>query len=231
VTHSEPARSRSAARQFPTLLIGAVILALAAIGAGRAYQSSASLIMRSPHAALASQPSWVAPSAETRSSPVSVLPARRGGSLGEADGLIPAKTTVFDDEIPGVAKLDPALLTAFRRAARDAANEGIEFVVNSGWRSAAYQEQLLRDAIARYGSKQEAARWVGTPSTSAHVSGQAADIGPSDADAWLSRHGAGYGLCQIYRNEPWHYELRPKAVGAGCPAMYTDPTADPRMQP
>jgi hypothetical protein len=37
-------------------------------------------------------------------------------------------------------------------------------------------------------------------------------------------------LCQIYRNEPWHYELRPVAIEHGCPAMYADPTHDPRMQ-
>jgi hypothetical protein len=72
---------------------------------------------------------------------------------------------------------------------------------------------------------------VATPTTSAHVSGDAVDIGPFAATAWLSRHGAKYGLCQIYRNEPWHYELRPAAINAGCPPMYADPTHDPRMQP
>ena len=62
------------------------------------------------------------------------------------------------------------------------------------------------------------------------MSGDAVDLGPSGA-AWLSEHGAAYGLCQIYRNEPWHYELRPAAAVHGCPAMYADPTHDPRMQP
>ena len=38
------------------------------------------------------------------------------------------------------------------------------------------------------------------------------------------------GLCQIYGNEPWHYELRSEAIDHGCPAMYADPTHDPRMQ-
>src|SRR6266498_4007958 len=102
--------------------------------------------------------------------------------------------------------------------------------VTSGWRSPKSQEELLDEAISKYGSKEEAARWVGTRTTSAHVSGDAVDIGPSDATAWLSEHGAEYGLCQIYRNEPWHYELRPDAVDHGCPLMYADPTRDPRMQ-
>ena len=48
--------------------------------------------------------------------------------------------------------------------------------------------------------------------------------------AWLSEHGAAYGLCRIYANEPWHYELRPDAIAQGCPPTYSDPTQDPRMQ-
>ena len=152
------------------------------------------------------------------------------GALGEADGVVPNGATVFDDEIPGVANLDPDLLGALRRAATDAADDGVEFVVDSGWRSPEYQERLLREAVSKYGSAEEAAQWVASPDTSAHVSGDAADIGPSEASAWLSEHGAEYGLCQIYRNEPWHYELRPGAIDDGCPALFDDPTHDPRMQ-
>ena len=85
-------------------------------------------------------------------------------------------------------------------------------------------------AVSKYGSQAEAERWVATPKTSAHVSGDAVDIGHADATAWLSEHGAEYGLCQIYSNEPWHYELRPEASEHGCPPMYADPTQDPRMQ-
>ena len=62
------------------------------------------------------------------------------------------------------------------------------------------------------------------------MSGDAVDIGPADATAWLSEHGAAYGLCQTYSNEPWHYELRAEAIEHGCPAMYADPTHDPKMQ-
>ncbi|HEV3473204.1 MAG TPA: M15 family metallopeptidase [Actinomycetota bacterium] len=151
-------------------------------------------------------------------------------ALGEADGAVPDDATVFDDETPGVANLDPALLGAIRQAAADAADEGVEFFVQSGWRSQEYQQHLLQEAVSEYGSEEEAARWVATPDTSAHVSGDAIDIGPSDAASWLSEHGSAYGLCQIYGNEPWHFELRPEAIDAGCPAMYADPTQDPRMQ-
>jgi LAS superfamily LD-carboxypeptidase LdcB len=150
--------------------------------------------------------------------------------LGEADGVVPDGVSVFDDEYPAVANLDAALLRALRRAATEAAEGGVELSVGSGWRSPEYQEHLLREAVSKYGSEKEAARWVATPDTSPHVSGDAVDIGHAAGTAWLSRHGTRYGLCQIYRNEPWHYERRPEAVDHGCPRMYADPTHDPRMQ-
>ncbi|MEV0113107.1 M15 family metallopeptidase [Streptomyces sp. NPDC050844] len=136
----------------------------------------------------------------------------------------------LDDSSPAVTNLDPGLLKALRQAATAAADDGVEFHVNSGWRSPEHQNQLLREAVSKYGSQEEAARWVATAETSPHVSGDAVDIGRSDATAWLSEHGAEYGLCQIYKNEPWHYELRTDAIDRGCPRMYADPTQDPRMQ-
>lgn len=172
------------------------------------------------------------PSSSPAASPIERLLDVRADEVGEADGLIPAGeiVSVFDDEPAAVANLDPDLLDAFRRAASDAAEDGVEFQVNSGWRSAQYQQELLHDAVAEYGTQEEAARWVATPETSPHVSGDAIDIGSFDATSWLSQHGADYGLCQIYANESWHFELRTEAVDAGCPPMYADPTEDPRMQ-
>ncbi|MEV4058275.1 M15 family metallopeptidase [Amycolatopsis sp. NPDC049688] len=150
--------------------------------------------------------------------------------LGAEHGALPDGASVFDDDCPAVANLDPGLLAALRRAAADAEADGVRFVVNGGWRSRAYQQRLRRDAVAKYGSEQEAARWVTTADRSAHVQGKAVDVGPAEARAWLSEHGARYGLCRIYRNEPWHYELRPEAVEHGCPPMYADPSQDPRMR-
>ena len=207
--YSEPARITT--RRIPRILVAGRLVVIAAIAAALSYPLLAS-------------------SSSTAASPIDILRSEHRGALGEADGAVPDGTTVFDDEIPGVANLDPALLGALRQAATDAADDGVEFFVNSGWHSPEYQEQLLHEAVSKYGSEQEAARWVATPNSSAHVSGDAVDIGPSDATAWLSEHGAKYGLCQIYSNEPWHYELRPKAIDHGCPPMYANPTHDPRMQ-
>jgi len=207
------------------------LLVVAAIAASIGYQSLASSsstaaspidVLHGEHRGAVGDPG--ASPSSTAASPIDGLRRADRGALGEADGVVPDGTTVFDDRISGVAKLDPALLGALRRAATDASGYGVKFVVNSGWRSPAYEEQLRRKAVAKYGSEKEAARWVATPNTSAHVAGDAVDIGPAAATAWLSKHGATYGLCQIYRNEPWHYELRREAVYQGCPPMYADPT-------
>jgi zinc D-Ala-D-Ala carboxypeptidase len=218
MTYVEPARTTPG--RMPRIVVTGVLVVIAAIVAALGDQMLAS----SPSTARSPILSSAA------ASPTGVRRTEHRGVLGEADGVVPDDTTVFDDEIPGVANLDPALLGALRRAATDAADDGVEFYVNSGWRSPEYQEQLLLEAVSKYGSEKKAARWVGTSNTSAHVSGDAVDIGPVDAAAWLSDHGAKYGLCQIYRNEPWHYELRPDAIDHGCPPTYADPTHDPRMQ-
>jgi D-alanyl-D-alanine carboxypeptidase len=225
MTYSKRARPPTRRIRIRRIRVAGLLVIIAAIAAALGYQLLAS-------------------SSSTAASPIDVLRGEhrglrsehRGlrsehrGALGEADGAVPDGATVFDDEIPGVANLDLDLLGALRQAATDAADDGVEFFVDSGWRSPEYQNQLLREAVSEYGSEAEAARWVATAETSPHVSGDAVDIGPSDATAWLSEHSAEYGLCQIYSNEPWHYELRPEAIDHGCPPMYADPTHDPRMQ-
>jgi hypothetical protein len=218
MTYREPARTTARRVRIRRVRAAGLLIVVAALAAALGSQLAAS-------------------TSSTAASPIDVL---RGvptdlrsehlRALGEADGAIPEGTTVFDDAIAGVANLDPALLGALRQAAMDAADEGISFFVESGWRSAEYQNQLLREAVSEYGSEAEAARWVATPETSAHVSGDAVDVGHSDATAWLSERGAEYGLCRVYGNEPWHYELRPEATDRGCPPTYADPTHDPRMQ-
>src|SRR4051812_46187447 len=174
VTYSEPARTTTRRIRIRWIRVAGLLVVIAVIAAAAGRQSPGSSGPLRIHV----------PRSEPR------------GPLGEADGAVPDGTTVFDDEIPGVAKLDPALLGALRHAATEAADDGVEFVVDSGWRSPAYQKRLLREAIAKYGSREEATRWVATPRTSAHVSGDAVDIGPSRAAAWLAERGAAYGLCQ-----------------------------------
>ena len=221
--YREPARTTTRGIRIRWIRVAGVLVGIAAIVSAVGSQLLASSSSR------AASPVDLVPPRTAASSSV-VLRSEHRGPLGEADGAVPNGTTVFDDEVAGVAKLDPVLLRALRRAATDAGGDGIELVVDSGWRSPEYQEHLLDEAVSKYGSEEQAARWVATPDTSAHVSGDAVDIGHVDAAAWLARHGAEYGLCQIYGNEPWHYELRPGAIDHGCPPTYADPTHDPRMQ-
>jgi D-alanyl-D-alanine carboxypeptidase len=219
------------------IAIGVAIATAAVIGT-LGYQSASSSVSsfseaHSPraHRALPQSASSSAPSfGEVPRGDPGFATAEDDRAVTEKDGALPDGVTVFDDEYPGVANLDPDLLQALREAATDAADDGVRFFVNSGWRSPVYQNQLLLEAVSEYGSEDQAARWVGTADTSAHVSGGAVDIGSFSATAWLSEHGAEYGLCQIYGNEPWHYELRPRAVVRGCPPTFADPAHDPRMQ-
>src|SRR5690606_9827902 len=96
--------------------------------------------------------------------------------------------------------------------------------ISSGWRSPAYQQSLLDDAVRRYGSEAEARRFVNTPEQSTHVTGNAVDIAPVDAMSWLSQHGAAYGLWQTDANELWHYELM-TAPGGICRSPLPDASA------
>jgi D-alanyl-D-alanine carboxypeptidase len=173
------------------------------------------------HLAQASSPS----SAEQ-----AAIPSAPPGALRPADGSIPHDAAAVEDEIAAADDLDAALSEALRRATSAAAVDGVTIQVTSGRRSPAHQQRLLDEAIAEHGSMEEAVRWVATPATSAHVSGDAVDVGGDRAIRWLSDRGHRYGLCQIYANEPWHFELRPAAADHGCPAMYPDPTHDPRMR-
>ncbi|WP_258949832.1 M15 family metallopeptidase [Lentzea californiensis] len=133
------------------------------------------------------------------------------------DGSIPKNESIsLDDEHAAIANLDPALLTAMRNAATDAKLAGVELRVTSGWRSREHQQRLLDEAVELYRSEEEARRWVHPPDKSAHVTGKAIDIGPTNADDWLIQHGADYGLCQAYANEMWHFELL-TTPGGQCP--------------
>ena len=234
--------ARTTTRRISTILVAGLLVVIAAAAATLGYQSlnssSSSTAapptdsLRSGHHGVPASPTGVVARSGHRGSPTSPIDRLRRehtGALGVADGVVPDDTTVFDD-VPAVANLDPDLLHALRRAATDASDDRVEFLVNSGWRSQKDQKQLFREAVSKYGSKEEASRWVATPGTSAHESGEAVDIGPAKAAAWLSEHGDRYGLCQIYNNEPWHYELRPEAVDHRCPTRFADPTQDPRMQ-
>jgi zinc D-Ala-D-Ala carboxypeptidase len=148
-----------------------------------------------------------------------VLLTAADGYVADGEGLSP-----FATNDPAVGNLAPELRAAVQHASTDAARDGVDLLITSGWRSVRYQQSLLDAAVAHYGSEAEARRWVNTPEKSSHVTGKAVDIGPTAADLWLRQHGNRYGLCQIYANETWHYELATEPGGI-CPRPIADASA------
>ena len=59
-----------------------------------------------------------------------------------------------------------------QNAATAAAADGVTMTITSGWRSPQFQQELLDDAIATYGSFAAARQYVQTPERSKHVLGQ-----------------------------------------------------------
>lgn len=136
-----------------------------------------------------------------------------GGSLPAGQMISP-----FDAANPIVEMLDPLLRKTIQDAAHAAAADGVDVSLTSGWRSRGFQQRLFDDAVRTYGSVDEASEFVASPDVSMHVVGRAVDIGPTNADDWLIRNGARFGLCQIYANEIWHFELAVDAHG-NCPPL------------
>jgi D-alanyl-D-alanine carboxypeptidase len=143
-------------------------------------------------------------------------PGDHKGPAKAADGVLPDNASPYDISLPGIAKLDPALLKAVQQAAEAMKANDIKLHVTTGWRSKGYQRQLLDEGIKKYGSLEKAREFVSTPEESHHVTGRAVDIGPTDADDWLIRKGSRFGLCQTLSNEMWHFELTVKP-GEDCP--------------
>jgi hypothetical protein len=135
-----------------------------------------------------------------------------GGWLPDGVTLSP-----FDMANPIVGQLDPALLIAVQDAARASAAEMIDMRINSGWRSKGFQQRLFDDAVRSYRSLDIAREFVASPDTSKHVEGKAVDIAPVEADKWLIANGPRFGLCQIYANDIWHFELA--ADQGRCPPL------------
>src|SRR4051794_26814515 len=69
-------------------------------------------------------------------------PAPRGDSRLRDDRVDP-----FDDTHPAIAGLRSGLRAALQDAARDAEAHGVRMWVTSGWRSVAYQQELLDQAV------------------------------------------------------------------------------------
>ena len=142
-----------------------------------------------------------------------------------ADGVIAEGTvvTLADDEVPAIARLDPALRrSAACRQRRMPRHDGLFFEVTSGWRSRRVPAVAAR---ATRSSSTPARRSRGSswprPTAPAMSPAMPSTSRPVDAQFWLIEHGARYGICQTYANERWHFELATEPGGV-CPGMKAD---------
>jgi hypothetical protein len=139
-----------------------------------------------------------------------------------ATDRIPAPTTslALSAAVPGTTNMQASAAAAFKHAFVDARAAGLSPEIRSAWRSEQWQQVLFDRAVAKYGSRAEASKWVLSPATSAHVKGYAIDVHPQAAATWLQTHGAAYGICRTYDNEWWHFEY---LATSACPPR--QPTA------
>ena len=123
-----------------------------------------------------------------------------------------------------IKDIHPKLEIRFKAARAAARTQGITLYIASGYRTLERQAYLFAQAIKKYGSETEAARWVLPPYVSHHPLGLAIDVNyPNDRKGakWLDRNGSRFGLCRTFDNEWWHFEA-PIAPGERCPPRMKD---------
>jgi zinc D-Ala-D-Ala carboxypeptidase len=154
--------------------------------------------------------------------PAAMLPAIVAAGLSvPAATAAPVPQREAAGNAAGTEGLEPGLAAAYTLAENQAHAEGVGLYINSGYRSPGEQQALWDDGVRTYGSPEEARKWVLPPNESTHVHGRAVDVGPEVGAQWLEANGNRWGLCRIYQNEWWHFELA-TAPGSTCPALRAD---------
>ncbi len=164
-------------------------------------------------------------------------PNSRGGECRAEERRIrpivepPASDLVTVDPAHGRGKqLLRAAYAAYRQLKAAAEADGIPaniLTIVSAYRSVASQRRLWEQALRRYGSADQARRWVAPPGSSAHHTGRAIDFdlgGRNDSSnvatlrtlpayRWLVCNASRFGFFP-YAREPWHWEFNPPAAAA-----------------
>ena len=121
-------------------------------------------------------------------------------------------------------EIHPQVLARFLSAQSAAKEEGIEMVIDSGYRTTQTQEYLFNRAIKEHKTAEEAIKWVLPAELSRHPWGLALDVNlhhEKSGASWLEANGATFGLCRVYENEWWHFEPL-IAPGGICPPLKPD---------
>ena len=120
--------------------------------------------------------------------------------------------------------LHPQVLARFLSAQAAAKLEGVEMIIDSGYRTVETQNYLFNRAIKEHKTPEEAIKWVLPGDQSRHPWGLAIDVNlhhEKSGASWLEANGATFGLCRVYENEWWHFEPL-IAPGGTCPPLLPD---------
>ncbi|HWG11605.1 MAG TPA: M15 family metallopeptidase [Rhodanobacteraceae bacterium] len=154
--------------------------------------------------------------------------------------LMPQAARLVDagKDIQGrTVRLAPSAATALREMMLAAESEGVTLQIVSGYRSAEYQAELLRQKMHRGMPLESALRINTPPGYSEHQTGCAVDLTTPGAAAtessfadtaayrWLQRHGPEYGFRLSYPSgnpngiefEPWHWRYAATTPTASFP--------------
>ncbi len=146
-------------------------------------------------------------------------------AFGEATELAPVRCLVSGEQ----HLLTDAAAAAWNRLATAAGADGLALELISGFRSYAYQRDLIRRKLEAGRALEEILQSVAPPGFSEHHTGEAADIGSPDcvdltasfadtaAFQWLAAKARGFGWTMSYPPgnesgyvyEPWHWKWHP----------------------
>lgn len=139
----------------------------------------------------------------------------------EATNLVDVEPNI----VGRMQQLTPAAATAWAAMKSAAAEDGIELLIVSGYRSIDYQAELFRKKLAAGITIKQILAVNAAPGFSQHHTGRAIDIATpgarplteefdaTSAFAWLAAHGARFGFRLPYDRgnrygfcyEPWHW--------------------------
>lgn len=148
-----------------------------------------------------------------------------------AKSFLQTRTDKDASAIDGLQDTFAVKLSRMLQAAPDDIREGLG--VFSGARSNERQAELWQEALKKYGSVDEARRWVAPPGKSEHNKGNAADLGyngqslanaPANVVQWVHDNAAQFGLKFPLSNENWHIEDDSTRGGKG-----SAPPVDPEV--
>lgn len=148
-----------------------------------------------------------------------------------------AEPATLEDVGPNIVgrmqKLTPRAALAWHQMVRQAHAQHITLLLVSGFRSVAYQSDLIRQKLARGETIEQILKVNAAPGYSQHHTGEALDVATpgcrplteafekTPAFAWLEQYARGFGFTMPYSRdnphgfiyEPWHWCLATQYTG------------------